>query len=734
MNLSAGSIVWRGVVQRLFWLALLFSMNSVAQERLKVGLALSGGGSRGAAHIGVLRELERWRVPIDYIAGTSVGSIIGGLYASGMSIDEIEKVVVGSNLDEIFKDRQSREDMAIRRKFDHRIFQLDKNIGIKQGKVQFPTGLRQGQKLDLFLNKLLLSVTQTHNFDELPIPFRAVATDIETGSSVVLSRGNIATAIRASMSIPAVFGDVKMNGHTLVDGGISNNMPVDVVRAMGADVVIAVDIGSRLLEKDKLGSALGISLQLTNLLVRRTTQEQIRNLTEQDILITPDLGNFSATDFKDAGSIVPMGASAARKHAAQFSQLVLSVDDYQDLLLSRQLVERPPVVEFIDIRNDSRLADGYLRAKLHQKTGEPLDFAQLEKDISVIHGLGIFKNVNYDVIKKDGQTGLRLKAIQNPWGPNYLQFGLSYSSDLTENNNLALALGFTVLPTNERNGEWRTILRLGEELGVFSEYHQPLGANTPYYVNANIEITSRLFNIFEDSHKINTIRDHRVGATFSLGRELSTWGDVRAGYARYSSSVRIDSGPSNPALQDFQGGEWFAQFLADSWDDAFFPTRGTLGLIRWVGSRPQIGADAEFDTLLADISLVGSVANTTFSAGLKIGETFNGTAPLQSGFRLGGLFNLPGYENNELSGQNIFLLRTGVRRQMGRLLGASPYLGATLQYGNVFEERDTMSADEGIAAIATWLGWKTVLGPIFLGYGYAETGESSIYLELGGHF
>jgi len=725
---------WRVVVQRALWLVLMLSFNSVAQERLKVGLALSGGGSRGAAHIGVLRELERWHVPVDYIAGTSVGSIIGGLYASGMSIDEIERVVVDSNLDEIFKDKQARKDMAPRRKFDHRIFQLDKEMGVKQGKIHLPTGFRQGQKLDLFLNKLLLSVTQTHDFDALPIPFRAVATDIETGSAVVLGRGNIATAIRASMSIPAIFGDVKMNGYTLVDGGISNNMPVDVVRAMGADVVIAVDIGSNLLSKDRLGSALGISLQLTNLLVRRTTQEQIQKLTEQDILITPDLGDFSSTNFKNASSLVPLGASAARKHAAQFSRLVLSVDDYQDILLSRQLIERPPLIEFIDIHNDSRLADGYLRAKLHQQTGEPLDFTQLEKDISIIHGLGIFKNVNYDVVEKNGKTGLQLKATQKPWGPNYLQLGLSYSSDLAENNNLALALGFTILPTNERSGEWRTILRLGEELGIFSEYHQPLGANTPYYVNANIAVTSRLFNIYEDTRKINVIRDHRVGATASFGREFGTWGDFRIGYARYSSSVKLESGSPNPALQDFQGGQWFAQFVADTWDDAFFPTRGTLGRVRWVGSRTQIGADAEFDTLLADVALVGSAGSTTYSVGLKVGETFNGMAPIQSGFRLGGLFNLPGYQNNELSGQNMFLVRTSVQRQLGQVLGTSPYLGATLQYGNVFEIRDEISADEGIAAIATWLGWKTVLGPIFLGYGYAESGESSIYLELGGHF
>ncbi len=719
--------------------AYLFSMPVLAETdagvRPKIGLALSGGGSRGAAHIGVLRELERQRIPIDYIAGTSVGAIIGGLYAAGMSVEEIEEVVVGSNLDEIFKDKQSRLDTAPRRKFDQKVFQLDKEMGIKDGRVHLPSGLRQGQKLEIFLSKLLLSVTEINNFNYLPIPFRAVATDISTGEAVAIGHGNLVTAIRASMSIPAVFSDVKLDGRILVDGGISNNLPVNVVREMGAEVVIAVDVGSKLLQTDKLDSAIRISLQLTNLMVRRTTQEQIANLQPQDILISPEMGDYSSTNFTHTAQIVPAGELATRAVAEQLEPLAIPLDPYRNYLDRRHpLSERPPFIDTILIQNDTRLADEYIAARIQQKTGERLDFEQLEKDISVLHGMGIFKSVSYDVIDNAGEAQLLIKTIQKPWGPNYLQFGLSYASNLAEENNLAMALGYTVLPTNERSGEWRSIIRLGEELGLFTEYHQPLGLSTPYYVNASLSASNLYFRLYDDGREINSFRDRRLTMQLALGRELSTWGDLRFGYATFKSDVELESGPRNQAIRNLDGGELSVQFHHDTWDSAFFPTRGELTSIRWVGSREGLGADDDFDTVVLDILSVRSYQQSAFLLGAKYADTVSGVLPAQNGFRLGGLFNLPGFSNNVLSGDSMFLLRSGFQHKLGRFLGTSPYAGTTLQYGNVFQVDQDVDLNKGMLSVAAWLGWKTIMGPIYLGYGYVETGDSSIYLEVGAQF
>jgi NTE family protein len=731
-------------IVRLLFIGLFFSasFSVYAGERLKIGLALSGGGSRGAAHIGVLKELERQRIPIDYIAGTSVGSIIGALYASGMDIGVIEEVITNSNIDEIFQDHQSRKDTSLRRKFDHRIFQLDKQIGVKKGKgdtggIHSPSGLKQGQKLTLFLDKLFLPVTDINDFDQLPIPFRAVATDIVTSEPIVLGSGNITTAVRASMSIPAVFSAVEYQDHLLVDGGISNNLPIDVVRKMGADVVIAVDIGSPLISKKKLTNALDISLQLTSILVRRTTQEQINSLSPDDILIKPGLGDFSALNFRDSAKIIPLGVTATQDFSEKLEQLALSAGDYHQHYLSR--VEsgdgQSPVIAFLEVVNDTSLADEFILSKLRQQAGEPLDFARLEKDISILYGMGIFKSVNYTVVQKGGETGLVIHALQKPWGPNYLEFGFSYSSNMSSENNLSFVLGYTVTPTNERNGEWRSIVKLGREQGLFSEYHQPLSMNSPYFVNGQIALTSRIFNEFKDGSKISTSRVDEARVAVALGREYDNWGDFRIGLNQYGSDANLETGIASETVEDTRGGEIFARFRSDTMDHTFFPTSGARSLIRWVNSRADLGADNEFEKGLVDVLGVSTFGgHHTLFLGARYGSTYSGTAPIQNGFRLGGLFDMPGFTENELSGQNVYLLRSAYQRKLSSRFGVSPYVGASLQYGSIAAERENLNLSDGITSASAWLGWKTIIGPVFLGYGYADAGDSSFYLEIGGHF
>ncbi|MDJ0957011.1 MAG: patatin-like phospholipase family protein [Arenicellales bacterium] len=713
----------------------LIATVSEAAEHPKIGLVLSGGGARGAAHIGVLKELERQRISVDYIAGTSIGAIIGGMYASGMTTEDMEQVLRDTDWDDIFKDQPPRRDSSMRRKFDDRIFQVNKELGIKDGKVKLPSGFIQGQKLQLLLDKLFLPVADIQNFDQLSIPFRPVATDITTSEAVVLDRGSLATAIRASMSVPSVFATVKHQGRILVDGGISNNLPVDVVRKMGADVVIAVDIGTPLLKRDQLESAVGVALQLSNILVRRTTDAQIATLTEQDILITPELNGFSSSNFKDAHTIVPNGVAAARTVSARLQLLAIQPDDYDQYLADKYRTETtPPVISFIRIENNSPLADEFIRSKLHQQLGEPLDFKQLERDIGIIYGLEIFQTVNYRVVHESGETGLVLDVQQKPWGPRYLQFGLRYSSDLVDNNNLGFTLGYTVTPVNIWNGEWRSIAQLGEEPGLATEFNQPLGIGSPYYVNGRLGFSNERFNIFVDGVKISQTRAKKFGLTGAVGREFGHWADLRLGITRFTSENEVQFRSDDLPTEDVEGGEFFARLRFDTLDNAFFPSEGTQGLIGWVGSRSQLGADNDFDQLLLDMSGAASFGIHTVLAGARYFSTIKGEAPIQSGFRLGGLFNLPGFVENELSGQNLYLLRTAYQRRLANLFNTSPYLGVTVQYGQVFRNEDDIKLSDGILAGAVWLGWNSFVGPLYLGYGRADTGDSSAYFIIGNPF
>lgn len=706
-----------------------------ADERSKIGLALSGGGARGAAHIGVLRELERLRVPIDYIAGTSIGAIVGAAYASGMSTDEIEKTIVDTDWDNIFKDQPPRTDRSVRRKFDDRIFQIENEIGFDGGKIKLPSGLVQGQKLQLLLDRLFVPVANVLDFDKLPIPFRAVATDIATSRAVVLDSGSLSTAVRASMSIPAIFATVNIDGHILVDGGISNNLPVDVVRNMGADVVIAVDIGSPLLEAKDLESAVGVTVQLTNILVRRTTDAQIATLTDSDILITPELGNFSASNFKESVSIIPRGVEATNAVAAKLTPLAISQTDFGQNIVARKIKQTAyPAVSFIRIENNTALSEEYLLSKLRQKIGEPLNFQQLEEDIGLIYGLKIFQTIDYNVVEEDGETGLVIHARQKPWGPKYLQFGLRYSSDMVDNNNLGVTLGYTVTPLNIWNGEWRTILQLGEEPGILTELNQPLGRGSPYYLNGILSLTNRRFNIYREGNKVAQIRASQFGITGAFGRELGNWADLRAGLSRFASSNRVEIGPPEDEAVDSDGGEVFVRLFVDTLDDVFFPTSGVSALAKWLGSRSELGADNEFDQALVDLTGAATFGSHTLLLGGRYFTTFKGEAPIQNNFRLGGLFTLPGFVENELSGQNLYLLRATYMKKIANLFNTSPYLGITLQQGQVSQDKDALDLSEGITSFGAWLGWKTFIGPIYLGYGHAETGDQSAYIFIGSQF
>jgi len=702
-----------------------------AAERPKVGLVLSGGGARGAAHIGVLRELERQRIPVDFIAGTSMGSIIGALYASGMNADEVEAAYRMIDWEHIFSDAPPREELSLRRKFDDATFQIDKQFGFEDGRLRLPSGFIRGQKLELLLQDLLLHVAYVEDFDRLPIPFRAVASDISSNEVVVLGSGNIAMAVRASMAVPGVFTAVEYDGRLLVDGGITNNTPVDVVRAMGADVVIAVDIGSPLLGRDQISSMFSVAAQLSNILVRRTTEQQLATLTATDILITPDLGDFSSADFVNAVQLIDKGEAATTVAAERLAGLATPNRVAQ---ACENCTQPLPVIDFIRIDNDTAIADEFIRLQLRQAVGDPLDLDMLRDDIGRLYGLDIFDSVTYDIEQRDGQDGLSLTLRQKAWGPRYLQFGLSYSSNLGDSSNLALLAGYTITPLNSLNGEWRNILRLGEEPGLVSELHQPLGINSRYFGNLVASYLNQRYNLIDDGN--NTIaeaRVERVGLDLALGREFGSVSDLRLGYRGYTGDTEIKIGDPNLPAEDFTGGEAYILGRYDSLDNFFFPRSGWYGNLEWLTSRESLGADEDFDQVGADIFGAWTRGRHTLQLGGRYQTTYNGTAPIQNSFRLGGLFNLPGYNDNELSGQNVALLRSGYLHQSDWTLMSMPTnLGVTLQYGGVFEDTGDLDWQDLTLAGALYLGLDTFIGPIYVGYGAAEAGHQSVYVRIGG--
>lgn len=705
-----------------------------AHDRPKIGLALSGGGARGAAHIGAIRELERLRVPVDFVAGTSMGAIVGGLYAAGLSTDDMKKVLVDIDWDEIFRDRPEREFLSRRRKFDDAVFQVDKSFGIKDGKLKGPTGVIQGRKLDLLLERVIAPVRDIDRFDDFPIPFRAVATDIVTGEGVVLDSGNLATAIRASMSVPGAFAPVEIDGRLLVDGGIADNLPVDVVRRMGADVVIAVDISTPLLNEDQLDSAVAIVSQLSGFLTRKNTEQQIASLTESDVFIAPPLGDIASFSFKRANEAVGIGQAAAVAASKQLNQYALDADEYKRHITAR---DRPhpdqQIIHFVRIDNRSSIDDAVVRARVQQQIGQALDLSQLEQDLGELYGLDIFESVRYDLVSERGRTGLVIEVAENPWGPRYLQFGARFSSDLGDEQELGFTAGYTVTPINRLGGEWRSVLRLGEEQGLVTELYQPIAVDSPYFLLPRLFLLNQQYNEFEDGGIIASNRAKRIGGQFILGRELGTWARISASVLRASGDLSTRIGVSD-VEPDFDDGQFSAAFELDTLDNVNFPTSGALGLLRWTGSRTGLGADSRYDQLRIDTTGAWTRGRHTVLLGARYFRTVSGDTPVQGLFRSGGLFELPGFADNALSGQHLVLLRSGYQRGLGEVFGFPGYLGLTLQFGNVFEEHGDIDIDNAIFAAGGYLGLDTILGPLYVGYGQAEGGESALYFILGARF
>jgi NTE family protein len=385
---------------------------SAEPQRPRIGLVLSGGGARGFAHVGVLEVLEELQVPVDFIAGTSMGAVVGGLYASGMSPAELRQVIEDIDWVNAFDDVPPRRDLSFLRKRDDFDFLTRLRLYIKDWKIALPKGFIQGQKITNILAGLTLPVAAVHDFDALPIPFRAMATDASTGAAVALASGDLESAIRASMAVPAIFSPVEMQGRTLVDGGVANNLPVDVVREMGADIVIAVDIATRPATGGDVKSALGITGQMLTVLMYENTLEQLKLLGERDVLIQPDLPGITSASFEKGREGIEYGAEAARAMAEELSRLAVPTARFAEYRARLDAVPRtPPVIDAVRFDNRSLLGTEAIRHRVEVPEGEPLDVARLQHELDTLYGEGIFDSVTFSLDEVDGRNELVIHTL-----------------------------------------------------------------------------------------------------------------------------------------------------------------------------------------------------------------------------------------------------------------------------------------------------------------------------------
>jgi NTE family protein len=709
------------------------------EERPRIGVVLSGGGARGAAHVGVLLELERLQVPIDFIAGTSMGAVVGGLYASGIEPQELKTILETLDWDALFTDKTRRRDLAFRRKQDDRRFQSTFQLSFKNGKFQLPTGLIGGQRLNQTLEILALPVATVRNFDELPTPFRAVATDIATGQPRALGQGDLATAIRASMSIPGVFVPVNVDGTLLVDGGSTMNLPVQAARDMGADVIIAVDISTPLRQADQLDSAIAITAQTITMQIQENTNTQIDRLTDRDILLRPALPDIQTMSFNKVLEASRAGVEATQMKSDELKRFSLSDEEWKRHRASRKKPSRAlPIIRSLAVENNSSVSDSVLLSKINVPINEPLNVTQLRYDIDVLYGLDIFEIVEFEIQSlESGGKELIIRVDDRLTGPNRIRFGVNLETDFETGSLFNIGISATRLPFNRLDAEWRNEFAVGEDPAVTTEFWQPLDPNATFFIAPKVGFgagTLRFYN--ENGDEISNFRTWALAAGLSLGSQLGTWGEVRAGIRYQKSRARLQVGdPSVLPIRDVSDGDFFLRFAVDTLDSAKFPTKGTLLLSEASFQFKSLGAVEDFQTLSVMATQTLTVHKTTFLFETQISTVFENVREVGTLMPLGGFLRLSGLSPNELRGPHMGLFRIRAYHKISELgllsFRLPTYIGGSIESGNVWNSSSEISGSSLLWGGSVYLALDTPLSPLYFAYGYTEGGRNAVYLFIG---
>lgn len=704
-------------------------------RRPKICLVLSGGGARGAAHVGVIKVLEEYRVPIDCIAGTSMGSLVGGAYATGMSVADMERINASMSVETLFKEKPPRQELAMRRKADDYKNYFGLEIGTSSGNATLGKGVVSGVQLETVLRELA-RVQGYHRFDALPIPFRAVATNLVTGKEVVFSEGELANVMRASMSVPGAVAPAEYNGMMLVDGMLTSNLPVSAARAMGADIVIAVNVGTPLLKREQLNSIIGVAGQMLSILTEQNVQASLASLKPTDILISPELGDFSTADFDHLPSITPLGEAAARKVAEQLARLSLPAAEYAALRKRQQVAMVPDLLPVDEIRFEPLkvVNPEVVKGVMVTRVGQPLVQAEIDADMRRLYGTGDFEHVNYRLLEEADKRVLSVEAVEKAWGPNYLRFGMALSSDFSGTAMFSLLASHRMTWVNRLGAELRTDAQLGNDNSLRLEFFQPLAIGSGFFAASRVSIGRDSLNLYSLGERVAIYNVKSRSAGVDVGYQMAQHGEVRLGFEGGKVTPKLDTGSvAIPSDVTYQQGAVMLSLLFDRLDSVDFPREGWSASGQIYDSRTALGADIAYTKWQAAGSYVRSFGENTFKLNANLGGNI-GSNPLPAYDQLqwGGFLRQSGYATGQLVGSTLEFASLQAYRRIARGgLFQGAYGGVSLETGRVGDPLLPGNPTGRLNSIGLFVGMDTLVGPVYLGYGLAEDHTQGFYLFLG---
>jgi NTE family protein len=727
-----------------FVAAFIFLLSSAwtspAQEapRHRIGVAFGGGSARGFAHVGVIRWFEEHHVPIDVVSGTSMGGLVGGSFASGMSSEELRALLAQTDWNEMFGSSPFRY-KNVRRKLDARAYPSRLEFGLKHG-LGLPQALNNGQQVDLLLARIAAAYGTLRSFDDLPTPFRCVAVDLKTASPVVLDRGSLALALRSTMSLPGVFPPVEIDNWVLVDGGAMNNVPADIARAMGADVVVAVNVGSMSETRRVSSSLFGLVSNTMDAMMLASTR---RGMAGADVVINPNLDTFGSLDWRRANELADEGYRAA--DAMKDKLLPYAVDEatWTQYIAARESRRRTslPSMTSIAVAGAEKHDEKMIRAAFTPMLNQPADVTKIEKQLTALGGLDRYETLRWELTEDGTGHALTIRARPKPYGPPFLMISTALQNITNEDFSFQLAARYLAFDVAGSGSELRIDGAVGSDPSIGAELYRPIGA-TPLFVAGTAAWLRQRTNIVGNQAILAQYDQTRAFVLGDVGVNLGRDSEIRAGIRTGDLDASLKVGP--PILPSLSGAETLARvrWIYDTQDNPIVPSQGThlIGTFRHVFNAPDLPASFDVGQTndgLTQAEIGGSVfwparkRLDRLFIGVGAGTSFDGHPLISDQFSLGLPLRLDAFDIGEKTGNHYMSVTAGYLRGVGRLpdfLGGPIFLGGWLENGSAFDKISTAqwSTQVGLGAVLD-----TLLGPVLVGASFGFNGEHRYNVAIG---
>ncbi len=731
----------RGSITLLFLLGFLASFPlqaqnpSTAQEsdqkpRAKIGLVLEGGGALGLAHIGVLQWLYQHHVPVDLVAGTSMGGLVGGIYATGRTPDEIQQLIQNVDWDQTLSGQLPFRDLSYRRKEDAVEFPTRLEFGLRKG-IKLPEGFNAGQQVSFILDHVALPYSQIKSFNDLPTPFACVATDLTTSKQHVFHDGSLSLALRATMSLPGIFTPVHSGNQLYADGGLLNNLPVDVAQNMGAQLTVAVYLQTASFNPKQPLSTFSVLSQSLSVMI---AANELKSMQMADVLVTVPLDKYTALDYDKAAEIVRAGYEAAESKQNILSKLAVDDATWKQYIARREgRTVETPVPQFVEVTGTTPAFENKIQKRLNPDVGKPVDTVNLEQQFTRIAGSGRFATLNYSMTEKGGQPGLLVSVEEKPYSPPIVRPLIII--DGTNYNEVLFSAGarITFLDFGSFGSELRNDVIVGSLYELQSEYYHPFSATTHFFIAPQVALYTNKFYFYYDNHIDSQYRKRQFGGALDVGYTFGNVAEVRLGYqSAYQRYSPVIGDTVIYPVQSGRIGVTRLHYNLDLTDDNVLPMRGMAATYRGEWWDANTGTTKPFPVtelrtrFLFPINAKSS-AYLTASGGTTLGYEETGIPP----FSLGGGLQLSAFGENELITNQYYLFQTGYIRRLAKLppfLGDSISLVTTYEVGKTFfvPNEPTVPMD-GVVGLVI----KTAVGPFEIaGAAGNGTGHRKIFFQL----